>query len=162
MFGKSTTKDWSEFRKAKRWPGDGVVLKIEGKSVNVVDYSDTGVRAKIPESVHQKTVILELFKNNKLIHRSPAVVAWVTENERGYEFRGNLNTYDVETSHDIVADAVRKRNELNNPSNQKKFKLKTKTKRPQSVSASGTTEEPPKKNKTGGVSGDTLKNRLKF
>ena len=162
MFGKSAAE--TEFRRWPRFSGRSVEGSVDGQQVKVLDYSDGGVRVALPESMHRRPVLVELTRGGKAIKKSVAVFAWATDTERGYEFKSNLNIVEVEDNHDRFAEyrSNRKADSLR-PLQPLREKLKNAEPPAETPAVSSSTERSVhRKNRSGGVSGDALKNRLKF
>jgi len=141
MFGKAKPKkDYTEFRATPRYKARGMKATVDDEPVDILDYSEGGMRARTQKKF-RKAVIVEIYRRNTLFRRVPAVVAWSSGKEIGFEFRPNLTLYAKEMdtprktrASDVVE--IPERDEV--------------------------TVDDPSMNKSGGVAGDALRNRLKL
>ncbi len=128
MFGKRRTEkvDTSDYRAHDRRVVKGLTVYVDKQEVEMLDYSDGGIRVGSRNPLPRVTVI-EVFRREKLLRSVAAVSAWSRGGQTGYAFRPKL-------------------------------KLTTVT----PVSKDDYIAAPVDKNKTGGVSGNALRDRLKL
>lgn len=99
MFGKRSSAqkefDPSEFRVHDRMVVRDMAVYVDGQKVEVLDYSDGGVRVRSKYPLPRSTVI-EVFKSGQLLRETVAVTAWTRGDQTGYAFRSKLKVTRVE------------------------------------------------------------------
>jgi len=128
MFGKRETAkfDPSEFRVHDRELVRGLTVYVDNQEVEILDYSDGGIRVKSMNPL-PRVATIEIVKGDKTIRNVVAVTAWSRGGQTGYAFRSKLKVTNIEP-------VARKPIET-----------------PETVT-----------NKTGGVTGSALRDRLKI
>jgi len=96
MFGKRVTEtvDPSDFRAHDRRAVQGLKVYVDKQQVEVLDYSDGGVRVSSMNPLPRVTVI-EIFRGDKLLRSVAAVTAWSRGGQTGYAFRPKLKLTTV-------------------------------------------------------------------
>ena len=97
MFGKRETAkfDPSEFRVHDRHSVNGLKAYVDGQEVEILDYSDGGLRAKSLNPL-PRVATIEIFKGEKSIRTTVAVTAWTRGDQTGYAFRSKLKVTNIE------------------------------------------------------------------
>ncbi len=97
MFGKraSAKFDPSEFRVHDRQTGKGLKAYVDNQEVEVLDYSDGGIRVR-SFSPLARVVMIEIMKGRKTVRNTAAVTAWSRGEQTGYAFRSKLKLSHVE------------------------------------------------------------------
>lgn len=128
MFGKRATEkfDPSEFRVHDRQTVRGLRAYVDGQEVEILDYSDGGMRVKSLNPL-PRVATIEIVKGEKTVRNTVAVTAWSRGGQTGYAFRSKLKVTNIEP---VERKAIEK--------------------------------APPVTNKTGGVAGSALRDRLKL
>lgn len=133
MFGKRLhPDDPANFRSSQRVDPRGMIAVIDGVHAELLDYSDGGIRVLLNGQT-KRTVLIEIYRGDRLFRKCAAVIAWERADQTGYAFRPNLRLYEVqpvEKRQEHIQDEV--------------------------------AEEKPESglNKSGGVSGSALRKRL--
>lgn len=96
MFGKRETQkfDPSEFRVHDRREVKGIVAYVEGQQVEILDYSDGGVRVSSVNPL-PRVAVIEIYRKDKLIKNTAAVTAWARGGQTGYAFRTKLKLTNI-------------------------------------------------------------------
>lgn len=128
MFGRRQTEkfDPSDYRAHDRRTVKGLTVYVDKQEVEILDYSDGGVRVSSKNPLPRVTVV-EIFRREKLVRSVAAVSAWSRGGQTGYSFRPKLKLTTVAPvlKEDYIAAPV-------------------------------------DQNKTGGFTGNALKDRLKL
>jgi len=97
MFGKRETKkfDPSEFRVHARRTVQGMTAYIDQEQVEILDYSEGGIRVT-SRSPLPRVAVIELYRGEKLFRTTAAVTAWARNGQTGYAFRSNLKLTTIE------------------------------------------------------------------
>ena len=93
MFGKR--HDPSDYRVHERFDAGSMRVVIDGLECQLLDYSDGGVRIS-SRSPTRRVALIEIYRGEKCIRKTPAIVAWRRERQAGYAFRSNLKVFEVE------------------------------------------------------------------
>lgn len=128
MFGNRAPEkfDPSEYRAHNRRSAKGLRAFADGHEIEILDYSEGGMRVHSPYPLPRVTVI-EIYKGENLIRTMAAVVAWARGDQTGYSFRAKQKVTMIDTPAPKSRDVAL-----------------------------------PEKNRTGGVSGSALRQRLKL
>lgn len=88
MFGKRETAKFnpSEYRVHDRQVVRNLKVFVDKQKVNVLDYSDGGVRVEASGDL-PRVAVIEVYRNDKLIKNVAAVIAWERGGQVGYAFR---------------------------------------------------------------------------
>jgi len=91
MFGKREPEaiDPSDFRAHDRRAVQGLKVYVDKQHVELLDYSDGGVRVGSMNPLPRVTVI-EIFRGDTLVRSVAAVTAWSRGGQTGYAFRPKL------------------------------------------------------------------------
>lgn len=97
MFGKRDTAkfDPSEFRIHDRHLVRGLKAYVDNQEVEILDYSDGGMRVKSLSPL-PRVAMIEIVKGNKTIRNTAAVIAWSRAGQTGYAFRSKLKVTHIE------------------------------------------------------------------
>lgn len=97
MFGKRVTEkfDPSEFRVHDRRSAKGLKAYVDRELVELLDYSDGGMRVRSSAPL-PRVAVVEIFKDNKMVRNVAAVTAWTRGGQTGYAFRPKLKITHVE------------------------------------------------------------------
>jgi len=98
MFGKQEAAkfDPSEFRVHDRRVVEGLKVYVGTQEVEILDYSDGGMRVKSPQPL-PRVAMVESFKHGKLVRNIAAVTAWERGGQTGYAFRSKLKITKIDT-----------------------------------------------------------------
>lgn len=96
MFGKRESEkfDPSDYRVHDRREMTGMRVYIDKQQVDVLDYSDGGVRVASPGTL-PRVAVIEVFRGDTLIKNVAAVTAWSRGNQTGYAFRPKLKLTNI-------------------------------------------------------------------
>ena len=102
MFRKSASKkhratpeyDPSEFRVHERKVIRDLRVYVDKQLVEVLDYSDGGVRIRSDRPLG-RTVVIEVIRSGQVVRENVAVQAWQRGNQTGYAFRPKLKVTAV-------------------------------------------------------------------
>jgi len=96
MFGKREAEkfDPSEFRVHDRKVVHGLKVYVDKELVELLDYSDGGMRVKSVNPL-PRVAVIEIFKGDKLVRNVAAVTAWARGGQTGYAFRSKLKLTEV-------------------------------------------------------------------
>lgn len=96
MFGKREPAkfDPAEFRLHDRKVVHGLKVYVDRELVEVLDYSDGGVRIRT-DSPMRRTVVIEVFRKDKKVRETVAVQAWQRGDQVGFAFRPKLKLTEV-------------------------------------------------------------------
>ncbi len=99
MFGKRETAkfDPSEFRVHDRHLVKGLKVYVDDQEVEILDYSDGGMRVKSLNPL-PRVATIEIVKGEKTIRNVVAVTAWARGGQTGYAFRSKLKVTNIEPS----------------------------------------------------------------
>jgi hypothetical protein len=88
MFGGRGTDKFnpSEYRAHTRKPARGLRAFIDGIEVELLDYSEGGLRVRSDRPL-PRVATIEILRNNKPMRTIAAVVAWSRKDQSGYAFR---------------------------------------------------------------------------
>ena len=97
MFGKRDTTqfDPSEFRVHDRQVVRGLRVYVDNQEVEILDYSDGGMRVKSLNPL-PRVAMIEVVKGDKTIRNTAAVTAWSRGGQTGYAFRSKLKLTHIE------------------------------------------------------------------
>ena len=97
MFGKRETAkfDPSEFRVHDRSIVHGLKAYIDKELVEILDYSDGGMRVRSSRPL-PRVAVIEIFRGDKLVRNTAAVTAWERGGQTGYAFRSKLKLTHIE------------------------------------------------------------------
>jgi len=97
MFGKRDTAkfDPSEFRVHDRQVVRGLTVYVDGQEVEILDYSDGGMRVKSLNPL-PRVATIEIVRGGKTIRNTVAVTAWARGGQTGYAFRSKLKVTNIE------------------------------------------------------------------
>lgn len=97
MFGKQRAPeqiDSSEFRVHDRHVVQGLKVYVDRELVEILDYSDGGMRIRTNRK-HRRTAVIEIFRNDRAIRTVVGVVAWERGDQVGYSFRPKLKIAEI-------------------------------------------------------------------
>ncbi len=114
MFGKKVNS--ANYRVHERYSAENMRVVVDGVECTLHDYSDGGVRISARGQT-RRVALIEVYKNNKCIRKSPAIVAWRRETQAGYAFRSNLKIYELEDSASVPPAQSQGRDSANTKSN---------------------------------------------
>ncbi len=111
MFGKRETEkfDPSDFRVHDRREVRGLKVYVEGQQVEVLDYSEGGVRVASPASL-PRVAVIEVYRGADIIQNTAAVTAWSRGKQTGYAFRPKLKLTNINpvSKKELDSDEVKK------------------------------------------------------
>lgn len=93
--GVTSKSNYENFRKHERFSPRNLSAYVDGTHCQVLDYSDGGVRLTLVKGL-RRTALIEIYKGDRLIKKTPAVIAWERNGEIGYAFRENLQIYEID------------------------------------------------------------------
>lgn len=95
MFGKSSSKfDPSEYRVHDRRVAKDMKVYIDRELVEILDYSDGGVRFRTTSTL-RRVAVIEVFRGDQQVRETVAVQAWQRGDQAGYSFRPKLKLTEV-------------------------------------------------------------------
>lgn len=97
MFGKQEQAkfDPSEFRVHDRRVVKGLKAYVSTQEVEILDYSDGGMRVRSPQPL-PRVAMIEIFRDDKLVRNVAAVTAWERGGQTGYAFRSKLKITNID------------------------------------------------------------------
>lgn len=96
MFGKRESQkfDPSEFRVHDRRVVHGMKAYVDGQQVEILDYSDGGMRVASPRPL-PRVAVIEIYRGEKMVLNTAAVTAWERGGQTGYAFRTKLKITNI-------------------------------------------------------------------
>lgn len=96
MFGKKATDkfDPANFRVHDRRAVSGMKAYVDRELVEILDYSDGGMRVRSPREL-RRVAVIEIFRGGEMIRNVVAVMAWQRGDQVGYAFRPKLKLTEV-------------------------------------------------------------------
>jgi hypothetical protein len=107
MFGGRGTSKFnpSEYRAHVRKSARGLRAFVDGVEVELLDYSEGGLRVRYDRPL-PRVATIEMLRNEKPMRTIAAVVAWSRNDQTGYAFRPNQKLAMIETKVPLRRDVA--------------------------------------------------------